>query len=129
MPTWRLVAEFHFHAAHYIEEYDGPCGRMHGHTYQVKIEATAHKLSPSEHTRRPVMVADFHTLKWAKKDVTAGGLDHCILNEVLPDGYATTAECIAVYIHDETKRRVPEGVKLKVTVWETPTSFCEYEDD
>ncbi|AEB11408.1 6-pyruvoyl trahydropterin synthase family protein [Marinithermus hydrothermalis] len=128
MPRWKLVTEFTFDSAHYITDYDGPCGRMHGHTYRVRVEATSDRLYPSAHTPHPVMVADFKTLRWAKKDVTEGGLDHAVLNEVLPPEYATTAEMIAKYIHDETKRRLPEGVRLKVTVWETPTSWVEYED-
>ncbi|WP_027891139.1 6-pyruvoyl trahydropterin synthase family protein [Calidithermus chliarophilus] len=129
MPRWKLSTEFTFDSAHYIQDYDGPCGRIHGHTYRVLVEATADRLYPSEHTPHPSMVADFKTLKWAKKDVTQGGLDHALLNDILPEGYHTTAELIAQYIHDETKRRVPDGVKLKVTVWETPTSWVEYEDD
>jgi 6-pyruvoyltetrahydropterin/6-carboxytetrahydropterin synthase len=52
-----------------------------------------------------------------------------VLNEVLPPEYETTAEMIAKYIYDETKRRLPTGVKLKVAVSETPNSWAEYEDD
>lgn len=52
-----------------------------------------------------------------------------MLNEVLPPEYETTAEMIAKYIYDETKRRLPTGVKLKVAVSETPNSWAEYEDD
>ncbi|WP_331281869.1 6-pyruvoyl trahydropterin synthase family protein, partial [Planktothrix serta] len=25
---------FTFDSAHYIKDYDGPCGRMHGHSYR-----------------------------------------------------------------------------------------------
>jgi 6-pyruvoyltetrahydropterin/6-carboxytetrahydropterin synthase len=129
MPKWRLVTEFTFDSAHYIRDYNGPCGRLHGHTYKVRVEAVSRQLFPSTHTPHPVMVADFKTLRWAKKDVTEGGLDHGLLNEILPEGYETTAELIAKYIYDETLRRIPEGVLLKVTVWETPTSWVEYGDD
>ena len=31
MPKWKLVTEFTFDSAHYIKDYDGSCGRMHGH--------------------------------------------------------------------------------------------------
>jgi 6-pyruvoyltetrahydropterin/6-carboxytetrahydropterin synthase len=74
------------------------------------------------------MVADFRTLRWAKQDVTKGGLDHCLLNEVLPAEYETTAEMIAKYIYDETKKRLPEDVHLKVHVSETANSWVEYEE-
>ena len=129
MPKWKLSTEFSFDAAHFIRDYDGPCGRMHGHTYRVRVEASATKLLPTEYCPHPVMVADFRSLRWAKKDVTKGGLDHCVLNEVLPPEYETTAEMIAKYIYDETKKKLPEGVKIKVAVSETASSWAEYEDD
>jgi 6-pyruvoyltetrahydropterin/6-carboxytetrahydropterin synthase len=75
------------------------------------------------------MVADYRTLRWAKRDLLKGGLDHCVLNDVLPEGYETTAEMIAQYIYDKTKTDLPDGVKLKVAVSETPGSWAEYEDD
>ncbi|MEH2026829.1 6-pyruvoyl trahydropterin synthase family protein [Nostoc sp.] len=102
MPKWKLVTEFTFDSAHYIKDYDGPCGKMHGHSYKVRIEATSSKLHSSQYCPHPVMVADFKTLRWAKQDVTKGGLDHCVLNEVLPPEYETTAEMIAKYIYDLT---------------------------
>jgi 6-pyruvoyltetrahydropterin/6-carboxytetrahydropterin synthase len=129
MPKWKLSTEFSFDSAHYIKDYDGPCGRMHGHTYRVQIEVTATQLYESEFCPHPVMVADFRTLRWAKRDATKGGLDHGILNELLPQEYATTAEMIAKYIYDETKKKLPATTKLKVRVSETPNSWVEYEDD
>jgi len=129
MPKWKLTTEFTFDSAHYIKDYKGPCGRMHGHTYKVRIEAQSATLHSSEYCPHPVMVADFRSLRWAKKDVNQGGLDHCILNEVLPPEYETTAEMIAKYIYDETKKRLPTDIKLKVSVSETANSWSEYEDD
>ena len=98
MPKWKLTTEFTFDAAHYIRGYDGPCGRMHGHTYRVRMEATSSQLHASEYCPHPAMVADFRTLRWAKQDLLKGGLDHSVLNEVLPESYETTAEMIAQYI-------------------------------
>ncbi|MEO1591682.1 MAG: 6-carboxytetrahydropterin synthase [Cyanobacteria bacterium J06632_22] len=129
MPKWTLTTEFTFDAAHYIRDYDGPCGRMHGHTYRVRMEATACQLQASEFCPHPAMVADFRTLRWAKRDVLKGGLDHCVLNDVLPDGYETTAEMIAQYIYDKTTSDLPDSITLKVAVSETPGSWAEYEND
>lgn len=127
MPRWKVSTEFTFSAAHFIRDYDGPCGRMHGHTYRVRVEASTDRLQASEFCPHPAMVADFRTLKWAKKDVTKGGLDHCVLNDVMPPEYETTAEMIALYIHEKTRDRLPENVRLKVAVSETPNSWAEYE--
>lgn len=129
MPKWKLTTEFTFDSAHYIKDYNGPCGRMHGHTYRVKMEATSHRLHPSEFCPHEVMVADFRSLRWAKKDVTKGGLDHGVLNEIMPPEYETTAEMIAKYIYDETKKRLSDDIQLKVSVSETANSWVEYEDD
>jgi len=129
MPKWKLVTKFTFDSAHYIKDYDGPCGRMHGHTYNVQIEATSSNLHASPYCPHPVMVTDFRTLRWAKQDVTKGGLDHGILNEVMPAEYETTAEMIAKYIYDKTKEQLPSDVQLKVIVAETPNSWVEYSDD
>jgi 6-pyruvoyltetrahydropterin/6-carboxytetrahydropterin synthase len=131
---WRLATEFRFDAAHRIDDYDGPCGRLHGHGYRVRLELEAARLRPSAHLPKPEMVADFKTLRWAKRDRDQGGLDHQLLNEQ-PGLAGTTAEQIASYLHAETLRRLrsalPPGdsgddFKLTVTVWETEESCCAY---
>lgn len=126
---WKVSTEFSFSAAHCIKDYDGPCGRMHGHTYHVRVEAQASQLQTSEFCPHPVMVSDFRSLRWAKRDVTKGGLDHCVLNDVLPPEYETTAEMIAKYIFDRTRAELPPGIALKVAVSETPNSWAEYWED
>jgi len=126
MPTWTLHTEFKFDAAHFIEGYDGKCGRMHGHTYKVHISAKSHELNPSKYLDTADMVCDFRELKWAAADGTKGGLDHTVLNESIP--VPTTAERIAEYIHKVTKKRIPGNIELHVTVWETETSWVEYTD-
>ena len=126
MPTWTLHTEFTFDAAHYIEGYDGKCARMHGHTYKVHIQAKSNKLNPSKYLESADMVCDFRELKWAAADGKKGGLDHTLLNESIP--VPTTAERIAEYIHKETTARIPFGIELKVTVWETENSWVDYTD-
>jgi 6-pyruvoyltetrahydropterin/6-carboxytetrahydropterin synthase len=72
------------------------------------------------------MVCDFKELKWAAKDSERGGFDHGVLNYIMQEN--TTAERIAEYIHQETKKRIPSGIELEVTVWETETSWVSYTD-
>lgn len=126
MPTWTLHTEFKFDAAHLIDGYDGKCGRMHGHSYKVKMTAKSHKLNPSAYLNTDDMVCDFKELKWAAKDSEKGGFDHGVLNDLMPVN--TTAERIAEYIHQETMKRIPSDIELTVTVWETETSWVEYTD-
>jgi len=124
MPKWTLHTEFKFDAAHLIEGYDGKCGRMHGHSYKVRISAESDKLNPSKYLETPDMVCDFRELKWASKDAEKGGFDHGVLNELIEVN--PTAERIAEYIYKETDQRIPDGINLKVTVWETEKSWVEY---
>lgn len=77
--------------------------------------------------KTPDMVCDFRELKWAAKDVEKGGLDHAFLNDLVD--FPTSAERLAEYIHAETAKRIPEGIKLTVTIWETPDSWVEYSDE
>jgi len=126
MPTWTLHTGFKVDAAHYLDGYDGKCGRMHGHTYRVKMSAKSHKLNPSAYLKTNDMVCDFKELKWATKDSEKGGLDHGVLNNLMEVN--TTAERIAEFIHQETKKRIPADIDLTVTVWETETSWVEYTD-
>lgn len=88
------------------------------------MAAKSHTLNPSAYLPTPDMVCDFRELKWAAKEGAKGGLDHTHLNDIIPG--LTTAERIAEYIHQETKRRIPDGIELTVTVWETPNSWVEY---
>lgn len=127
MPTWTLNTEFTFDAAHLIDGYDGKCGRMHGHNYKIHVEARSHKLHPSKYLDSDDMVCDFRELKWPAKDSEKGGLDHSVLNEELPVN--PTAERIAEFIYKETKQRIPDNIKLKITVWETKNSWVEYTED
>ena len=106
MPTWTLHTEFKFDTAHFIDGYDGKCGRMHGHTYKVHISAKSHKLNPSKYLQSADMVCDFKEMKWAESESTKGGMDHSVLNEEL--SIKTTDDRIAEYIHKETQSRIPE---------------------
>jgi len=127
VPNWKLNTEFTFDSAHFIEGYNGKCARMHGHNYKVRITAESSELHPSKYLETPDMVCDFNELKWAAKQSTKGGLDHGVLNELMPVN--TTAERIAEFIHKETKKRIPEQIDLTVTVWETDNSWVEYTDN
>jgi 6-pyruvoyltetrahydropterin/6-carboxytetrahydropterin synthase len=126
MPTWTLHTEFTFDSAHFIEGYDGKCAQMHGHTYRVRMSARSHRLHPSKYLPTPDMVCDFRELKWPAADAKKGGLDHGVINDLIP--VSTTAERIAEYIHQETRKRIPAEIQLTVTVWETPDSWVDYTD-
>ena len=116
---YELMVENKFDSAHYLENYDGPCSRMHGHTYKVQVTICGEKLD-----EKVGMLLDFtHIKKHLNKIVDR--LDHQVLNEILDCN--TTAELLSKYFYDELEKKVPDHCKLKkVCIWETPTSSATY---
>lgn len=114
----RISQRFHFNAAHRLPAVpeNHPCARMHGHNYLMEVELQG------------AVDPDFGWLKdygELKRIVapTIERLDHRCLNDV--DGlYHTTAEELAVWIWNQIQPRLPQ--LLRVTIWETPNSRCDY---
>ena len=73
------------------------------------------------------MVCDSRELKWAVNDVVKGGYGTMLTSMIL--SFPTSAERLAEYIHAETMKRIPSGIKLTVTIWETPDSWVEFTDE
>ena len=92
---YELLVEKTFDAAHYLENYDGDCARMHGHTYRVQICVAGETLD-----QKFGMLMDFKEMKKALNQLIAK-LDHQVLNEVLD--FNTTAELIAKYFYDQVE--------------------------
>lgn len=108
-----ITKEFTFDAAHKLLEYDGPCARLHGHTYrlQVTISGTVKKNG---------MVIDFLDLKKIVKEKVLTKLDHVYLNEVVGQ---PTAENLAIWIWDQLEKDLP---LYEIKLWETPTGSVTY---
>ena len=94
MSLFTLTVEKSFSAALYIPNYPGPCGRMHGHHYGLKITVTSGTLN--QHG----MLIDYHHLD-KLLDPLIAQLDHCTLNE-LPafKTLAPTTENLAKWCFD-----------------------------
>lgn len=116
-----VVKQFTFDAAHYLPDYDGPCRRVHGHTYKLEVGYNGHI---DEHTG---MVMDFGELKKRIEEGFVKKLDHSLLNERFIN---PTAEVVLEWICLILKgrERVDQSVpKLEfIRLWETPTSYVEW---
>lgn len=114
---WKLVKAAEFSASHTIPWHKGRCRQLHGHTYKVKFEVWANTLTPDR------FVVDFSDLKALVQE-----LDHQHLNDLpgFEDG-DTTAEHIAYVLARRVYQLNPGIVRVRVTVWETPTSSVSYE--
>lgn len=108
-----------FDAAHRLENYSGPCSRLHGHTFTVTGVWGKTALD------RVGMTLDLVELKKHLRVVLVD-MDHCNLNKVraLPK---PTAENIAKLLFERLAKRAGTGKFLKaVIIEETPGCSVRY---
>jgi len=117
-----LSAEVTFAAAHFLAGHAGPCEKIHGHNYRIRLTVVSHGLDSLG------MAMDFADLKRLLRDITSP-FDHRSLNEVPPfDRINPTAEHLARHLHGEARRRLPPPLAVRrVEVFETPTTCASYE--
>lgn len=116
----RVTKEFVFDCAHKLNDYDGPCGFLHGHTYKLHVTL---KGKPGNNG----MVLDFNNLKKIVSEKIVSKIDHKYLNDI--GGLSQpTAENMVVWIWNILS---PEFGKMlyELKLWETPTSFTTYRGD
>lgn len=136
-----LKAEHSFDSAHFLANYKGKCGNIHGHRWRVEVEVKSETLVDGG--QLDGMVIDFGDLK---KDVKAmvDYYDHgliiqqgtmrketlaCILEDgfkIIEVNFRPTAENFAAFFFKIMKDK---GYRVKrVTVYETPTNSAAYEE-
>jgi 6-pyruvoyltetrahydropterin/6-carboxytetrahydropterin synthase len=115
---YTISKRFTFSASHVIGGLpsDHPCGRLHGHNYQVEVTLQSAAL---DHV---VVVRDFHDLSKFGQFIDST-LDHKHLNDVLGHD-RTTSEMISQWLNDWCKTRWPEVIAVRVS--ETPNTWAEY---
>lgn len=124
--TVRVHTEFA--AAHVLRGYVGGCERLHGHTWKVEAEVTAHELDALG------MAIDTHELRDALVAIT-DELDHRLLNEIPPFTEVNpTAENVAAYVYGRLGHRLQaaHGARLRlrsVTVRENDRSAVTYAEE
>ena len=124
MQTFEIGISEEFEAAHWLSGDFGPATRLHGHTYRVEVRAEAREIDATG------TFYDIGRLRDELRSVLEP-LHYRNLNEVTElVGTNTTAEAVARHI---LKKLVPalrasgaEG--LKVTVWESSSSFASYRE-
>lgn len=113
---------FTFDSAHKLNDYDGKCKYVHGHTYklEVTVKGTADKNG---------LVIDFHHLNDIVEKEVLSYIDHRYLNDLFE--FNPTCENIGLWIWDKIGCGITEtGCSLeKVVLWETPTSYITIEKE
>jgi 6-pyruvoyltetrahydropterin/6-carboxytetrahydropterin synthase len=115
---YTISKRFAFSASHIIEGLppEHPCGRLHGHNYEVEVVLETSDLDKNGFVR------DYRDL--AKlKDFIDSTIDHAHLNDVLGHG-STTAEVLSKWFYDWCKQQWSEVVAVKIS--ETPRTWAEY---
>ena len=115
----RLIHEFKFEAAHRLPKVPPghKCARLHGHSFRVEL-AVAGPVDPDTG-----WFIDFGQLYDAWKPLY-DQLDHNYLNDI-PGLENPTSEHLAGWVWQRMKPVLPSLVR--VTVFETGESRCEYE--
>lgn len=118
--VFQLWKDFTFEAAHQLTKVPTghQCGRMHGHSYRVRVHC-AGRMDP-----RHEWVVDYADIAKAVRPIMEK-LDHTTLNDHLD--FETTAENLAWWLCREIKPRLPQ--LSAVEVFETPTTSvrCDVE--
>jgi 6-pyruvoyltetrahydropterin/6-carboxytetrahydropterin synthase len=132
---YSVTKRIDFCYGHRLLNYEGVCRHLHGHNAIAEIEI--HTASLDEHH----MVCDFGDIKRTVKDWIDRELDHKMIlrrddplleplrlqgEPVFVVDKNPTVEHIAFLIFEQIRK---EGFPVvKVTVWETPTSFATYSE-
>ena len=132
---YSVTKRIDFCYGHRLLNYKGMCRHLHGHNAVAEIEVRTASLDDRH------MVCDFSDIKHAVKGWIDRELDHKMIlrrddplleplrqqdEPVFVVDENPTVEHIAFLIFEQTRR---EGFPVvRVTVWETPTSFATYAD-
>ena len=109
--------------AHQLRDYDGPCARVHGHNWRIKLDVEFEKVNDTG------IAIDFTDLDKKLWDII-GPFDHQFINTVPPfDKLNPTAENLVKYLYHQLQPVFAEQVSLKrVSVWENNAYMVSYEE-
>lgn len=130
---YSVTKRIEFCYGHRLLEYDGICRHPHGHNAIAEIEVGSEELDSRN------MVCDFGDIKKIVKGWIDQELDHKMLlrfDDPLVKPLQQLGEPIFILDSNPTVERIARLIfdytsqqgfpVVRVTVWETPTSFAEY---
>lgn len=133
----RITKEFHFEMSHCLNNYNGPCANIHGHSYRLLITLRGEPQKDSFSSTFG-MVMDFKKLKDIVKKQVIDVLDHCfVINkesvfipqvEVLNTkklivDFQPTCENLVIFIKAKIEPFLDKDVELyEVALYETASS-------
>ncbi|MBS1745683.1 MAG: 6-carboxytetrahydropterin synthase [Bacteroidetes bacterium] len=135
---------FRFEMGHAIDEYDGMCKYIHGHSYVLHVTVGAIEKNES-HLPPPGFVIDFKDLKRIVNEKIIQRLDHALVlseqylkkhaynsgdgQNLITWPYEPSAENILFFIRHELQDSLSNNYHLiRLRLWETSDSFAEWEN-
>lgn len=144
MAKVRVTKEFSFEMAHALENYDGSCRHIHGHSYKLFVTVVG---SPSTDINDPKlgMVIDFGQLKNIVNSQIVDRYDHALVLRKTTENstlykeirthfekvelvdYQPTCENMIALFSEMISKQLPNNVELfSLKLHETQTSYAEW---
>jgi 6-pyruvoyltetrahydropterin/6-carboxytetrahydropterin synthase len=130
---YSVTKRIEFCYGHRLLDYDGVCRHPHGHNAVAEIEVSADALDARN------MVVDFNDIKSGVKEWVDRELDHRMIlreDDVLVATLRSLGEPVFVVESNPTAERIARLLfdvardqqlpVVRVTVWETPSSWATY---
>ncbi|MBQ9215085.1 MAG: 6-carboxytetrahydropterin synthase [Bacteroidales bacterium] len=138
----RLTKQFGFEAAHCLENYDGKCSRLHGHSYKLFVTVSGYP-EQDENSPKLGMVMDFGLLKQIVNEEIIEKFDHSVVlsnkntcyidqnapmfSSVIRFPYQPTCENMLIFFASKIQNRLPKNVRLEeLKLYETADSFAQW---
>jgi len=139
----RITKIFHFEMAHALENYDGACRNIHGHSYRLEVTVSGFPLVDRSSPKQG-MVMDFGDLKKIVKEhivdvfdhafVVREGYDRALLTDrgintmkLIVTPFQPTSELLITHFAGLILAALPEGIRLEcLRLNETVNSFAEW---
>lgn len=139
----RISRKFSFEAAHALQDYDGACRHIHGHSYKLEVCLIGPVLQEVGHPKNG-MVMDFGELKKLVQQEVIEGWDHALLlNENSPAAlvkslrdnneklvllpYQPSCENMLLDIKSRIRASLPPPFRLcRLMLAETENSYAEW---
>lgn len=136
----RLTKEFRFEMSHALDEYQGLCRNLHGHSYKLFVTLIGDYSESQENSSG--MVLDFKSIKKIVEECIISDFDHAVVlhnnstfakvlkecnTKLINFNKQPTCENLIMEFHKRITKALPQGVKLaKLKLHETETSFAEW---
>jgi 6-pyruvoyltetrahydropterin/6-carboxytetrahydropterin synthase len=137
-----ITKTFRFEMAHALDNHDGKCRNLHGHSYQLNVTLTGTVIDDDSH-HKAGMIMDFGDLKRLVKEEILDRFDHGLLlwekspflsensslthSKLIKVSWHPTSENMVQHFAELIRPRLPEGVELHhLDLFETPSSSASW---